>query len=141
MTRLCLILAVFCSLATPSASAEKPNVIIMMPDDMSFNDLSFYDADGPRTPRLDRLAGESVRLTDFHVSPTCSPTRAALMTGRYNDATGVWHTILGRSVMHRDEVTMADVFQANGYGTSIFSKWHLGPQETASHRPHDAATL
>jgi len=76
-----------------------------------------------------------VRLTDFHVSPTCSPSRASIMTGRYNDASGVWHTILGRYFLRTNEVTMADVFKANGYRTALFSKWHLG--DSYPFRPKD----
>ena len=108
------------------AAAPRPNVLLVMPDDLSFGDFSYYNAQGPRTPNIDRLARESVRLTDFHVSPTCSPTRAALMTGRYNDATGVWHTIKGRELLRADEVTMAEVFRANGFATALIGKWHLG---------------
>lgn len=112
--------------AAPAAPAVRPNVVLIMPDDVSWDDFSFFNPKGPRTPHIDGLARTSVRLTDFHVSPTCSPTRAALMTGRYNDATGVWHTIVGRYFLRVDEVTMADIFKANGYRTALFGKWHLG---------------
>ena len=81
---------------------ERANVIIVIPDDISHNAFSYYKADGPRTPHIDSFAAESVRLTDFHVSPTCAPTRAALMTGRFNDVTGVWHTIYGRNQLRKD---------------------------------------
>ena len=120
--------AAFCVSIADSAPVGKnnANVIVIMPDDMSFNDLTFYNGHGPRTPALDQLGRQSLRFTDFHVSPTCSPTRAALLTGRYNNATGVWHTILGRSQLHHEEVTIADVFRTNGYSTAMFSKWHLG---------------
>jgi len=114
-------------LSTLSAvAAPRPNVLFIMPDDLSYDDYSCYNPKGPRTPHMDTLGQEGVRLTDFHVSPTCSPSRAACMTGRYTDDTGAWHTVLGREFMWADEVTMADVFKANGYGTAIFSKWHLG---------------
>jgi arylsulfatase A-like enzyme len=121
--------------ASAAGAAARPNVLIIMPDDISYDDFSRYNPAGPRTPHLDALAAESVRLTDFHVSPTCSPTRAALMTGRYNDATGVWHTILGRYFLRPGEVTMADVFKANGYRTALFGKWHLG--DNYPFRPQD----
>ena len=103
-------------LQVSGVSAGPTNVLIILPDDLSYQDFSFYNhqPDAPRTPNIDRLAGESVRLTDFHVSPTCSPSRASIMTGRYNDACGVWHTILGRYFLRTNEVTMADVFKANG---------------------------
>ncbi len=61
-----------------------------------------------QTLHLDRMRAESVRLADFHVGPTCSPTRAGLMTGRYCNCTGVWHTLGGRSLLRRDEVTLAE---------------------------------
>lgn len=75
---------------------------------------------------MDALHAESVRLTDFYVDPTCSPTRAVLLTGRYSTKTGVWHTINGRSMMRTEELTMAEVFKANGYATAMIGKWHLG---------------
>ncbi|MBI1372823.1 MAG: sulfatase-like hydrolase/transferase [Phycisphaera sp.] len=118
-----------------TALAAPANVLFIMPDDLSYDDYSLYNADGPRTPNVDKLSRECVRLTDFHVSPTCSPSRAAFMTGRYTDDTGAWHTVLGREFMWADEVTMADVFKANGYSTAIYSKWHLG--ESYPFRPQD----
>lgn len=116
-------------------SQDRPNVIFVIPDDISHNAFSYYKTDGPQTPNIDKLAGESVRFTDFHVSPTCAPTRAALMTGRFNDVTGVWHTIFGRNQLRSDEITMADVFKANGYATGLFFKWHLG--DNYPFRPKD----
>jgi arylsulfatase A-like enzyme len=121
--------------AASDLAADRPNVVFIMPDDISYDAVSYYNKKGPRTPNLDRLARRSVRLTDFHVSPTCSETRAALLTGRYNNATGVWHTYVGRSLLRGDEVTVADVFQANGYATGLFGKWHLG--ENYPSRPKD----
>jgi len=119
-----------------SAGTErKPNVILVMTDDQGYGDLSYHGNKILKTPNLDRLHDQSTRLTDFHVSPTCSPTRAALMTGRYCNRTGVWHTIMGRSLIRRDEVTMADVFKSSGYRTGIFGKWHLG--DNYPFRPHD----
>jgi len=116
-------------LGAPAADDRPANVLIIMPDDLSYNNFSYYNhqTNAPRTPNIDRLGGESVRLTDFHVAPTCSPSRSQLLTGRYDDACGVWHTIMGRYFLHTNEVTMADVFKANGYRTAMFGKWHLGP--------------
>jgi arylsulfatase A-like enzyme len=68
----------------------------------------------------------SVRLENFHVDPTCAPTRASLMTGRYSARVGVWHTIIGRNLLREDETTLAEVFRDAGYRTGIFGKWHLG---------------
>ncbi len=117
-----------------SASAA-PNVLLVMTDDQGYGDLGCHGNAEIRTPNLDRLHGESVRFTDFHVSPTCSPTRAALMTGRYNNRVGVWHTIMGRSILPGPEVTMAEAFGANGYRTGMFGKWHLGDNYPS--RPQD----
>lgn len=114
---------------------ERPNVIFVMPDDISHNAFSYYKENGPQTPNIDKLASESVRLTDFHVSPSCSPTRAALLTGRPSDVVGVWHTINGRNMMRVDEITMADIFKLNGYATGLFFKWHLG--DNYPFRPKD----
>ena len=107
-----------------------------MPDDISHSAFTYYNPQSAsKTPHIDRLMANSVRLTDFHVSPTCSPTRAALLTGRYNDVTGVWHTIYGRSQLRADEITIADVFKHNGYATGMFFKWHLG--DNYPFRPKD----
>ncbi len=112
-----------------------PNVLLVMTDDQGYGDLSCHGNSEIRTPNLDRFHGESVRFTDFHVSPTCSPTRAALMTGRYNNRVGVWHTIMGRSILPGPEVTVAEAFQAHDYRTGIFGKWHLG--DNYPNRPQD----
>ena len=88
-----------------------------------------------KTPNLDEFARQSVRLKNFYVSPVCSPTRASLLTGRYNYRTGVVDTYLGRAMMHPDEVTLAEMLAAAGYRTGIFGKWHLG--DNAPLRPID----
>jgi arylsulfatase A-like enzyme len=84
---------------------------------------------------LDKFYKQSVRLTDFHVGPTCAPSRSGLMTGRYANRVGVWHTIGGVSILREKEVTMANVFQNNGYETGMFGKWHLGDNYPS--RPQD----
>ena len=78
------------------AAAEKPNIIFVLTDDQGYGDLSCHGNPVLKTPNLDRLHAEGVRFTDFHVSPTCSPTRSALMTGRHEFKNGVTHTILER---------------------------------------------
>ena len=103
-----------------------PNVILIITDDQGYGDIAAHGNPVVQTPALDRLHATSIRLTDFHVDPTCSPTRAALMTGRYSTRTGVWHTIMGRSLMAPQEVTLAELFQSSGYRTGIVGKWHLG---------------
>jgi len=121
--------------AGQQANHKSPNVIVVITDDQGYGDLGCHGNEIIRTPNLDALYEQSVRLTDFHVGPTCAPTRAALMTGHYCNRTGVWHTIMGRSLLRRDEVTMADVFGAGGYRTAIFGKWHLG--DNFPFRPQD----
>ncbi|MEM9589235.1 MAG: sulfatase-like hydrolase/transferase, partial [Planctomycetota bacterium] len=101
-------------------------MIIVITDDQGYGDIGAHGNTMINTPEMDRLWSESVRLTDFHVDPTCSPTRSALMSGRYSNRTGVWHTILGRSFMSPNELTLAEIFKANGYRTGMFGKWHLG---------------
>jgi arylsulfatase A-like enzyme len=108
------------------ASRRRPNVILILTDDQGYGDLGCHGNTLARTPNLDRLHAQSTRLTDFHVDPTCSPTRSALLTGLYSHRVGVWHTVMGRNFLRRDAVTMADVFRASGYRTGIFGKWHLG---------------
>jgi arylsulfatase A-like enzyme len=122
----CALLLAAMLLVSPVAAARQPNIVLVMSDDMGYGDLGCHGNTMIRTPHLDRLHDESVRLTNFHVDPTCSPTRAALMTGRYSTRTGVWHTIMGRSLMYADEVTLAEVLSQAGYRTGIFGKWHLG---------------
>lgn len=104
----------------------RPNIIIVMPDDMGYGDLGATGNPVIRTPHLDRFAKESAELTNFYVSPVCSPTRASLMTGRYNYRTRCIDTFKGRSMMEPDEVTMAEALKEEGYATGIFGKWHLG---------------
>lgn len=143
---LCVAVVVLASAAfSPATAADSagplsdasavPNVILILTDDQGYGDLACHGNTQLQTPALDRLHAESVRLTNIHVDPTCSPTRAALMTGRYSSRTGVWHTIMGRSILHRDEVTLAQLFAAAGYRTGIFGKWHLG--DNFPSRPQD----
>ncbi|MGD1890437.1 MAG: sulfatase-like hydrolase/transferase, partial [Cyclobacteriaceae bacterium] len=110
-------------------TVSRPNVIIVVTDDQGYGDMSCHGNPHLPTPNIDLLYSQSTRLTDFHVSPTCAPTRAALLTGHYSNRTGVWHTIGGRSLLREGEVTIADVMAENGYATGIFGKWHLGDNE------------
>ena len=114
---------------------RKPNVVLILTDDQGYGDMSCHGNPVLTTPAIDTLYRDAVRLTDFHVDPCCSPTRAALMTGRYSSRVGVWHTVQGRSLLRAEETTMADVFAANGYRTGMFGKWHLG--DSYPFRPHD----
>ncbi len=115
-------------------AGSRPNIIFVMTDDQGMGDLSCLGNPDLKTPNLDRLYRMSTRLTDFHVSPTCAPTRAALMSGRHEFKNGVTHTILERERMALSTVTIAEVLRAAGYRTGIFGKWHLGDQEP--YQPH-----
>ena len=131
---LTLALFVLCAMVS-SLQAERPNVVLVMTDDQGYGDLSCNGNPTLKTPNLDELFGESVRLQDYHVSPTCSPTRSALLTGHWTNRTGVWHTIMGRSMLREDEVTIGQVFKDAGYATGMFGKWHLG--DNYPFRPED----
>ena len=131
-----LILLVFAGWTLPAMAKEsQPNVIVVITDDQGYGDVGAHGNSMIQTPNLDVLHSQSVRLTDYHVDPTCSPTRSALMTGRYSTRTGVWHTIMGRSLMSSQEYTVAEVFRDGGYTTGMFGKWHLGDNYPV--RPQD----
>lgn len=123
------------ALLAREAMAAPPNVVIVITDDQGYGDLSCHGNPVLKTPNIDALHAESVRLTDYHVSPTCSPTRSAFVTGHWTNRTGVWHTIMGRSMLRENEVTMGAMFKAAGYATGMFGKWHLG--DNYPFRPED----
>ena len=112
-----------------------PNVVVFVTDDQGIGDFSGSGHPLIRTPFLDRLAAGSPRVERFYVSPVCSPTRASLMTGRWNYRTGVVDTWIGRSMMRPEERTLGEVWSEVGYVTGIFGKWHLG--DCAPMRPQD----
>lgn len=114
---------------------DKPNVIVILVDDQGYGDIAALGNPYIKTPHIDQLHASSSRFTDYHASPTCSPTRAALMTGHHNNRTCVWHTVNGRSLILERETTMAQIFKDNGYSTGIFGKWHLG--DNYPFRPQD----
>jgi len=117
------------------ADDEPPNVVLVITDDQGYGDLSCHGNPVLKTPNLDRLYDESVRLVDYHVAPTCSPTRAALVTGHWTNRTGVWHTSGGRSLLLEGEVTIGRIFHDAGYATGMFGKWHMG--DNYPFRPED----
>ncbi len=108
------------------AVAERPNVILMMTDDQGSGDFGIAGNKAIETPHLDAMAQRGASMTTFYVSPVCSPTRACLMTGRYNYRTRCIDTYVGRSMLDPDETTVAEMLAQAGYATGAFGKWHLG---------------
>lgn len=115
--------------------AERPNVIIVITDDQGYGDLGCHGNPAACTPELDALHGQSVRLTDFHAAPMCTPTRGQLLTGLDAARNGAVNVSSGRTLLRADLPTMADLFRANGYRTGLFGKWHLG--DNYPYRPQD----
>ena len=130
-----LIAAVILVLVQPGLAADKPNVVFVITDDQGYGDLSCHGNPILKTPELDELYQQSIRLTDYHVSPTCAPTRGALMSGHYTNRCGPWHTIMGRSFLFEGEKTLGAAFHDSGYATGMFGKWHLG--DNYPFRPED----
>ena len=114
---------------------SRPNIVFVITDDQGYGDLGHTGNPIIKTPSIDKFASDAVNLTNYHVGTTCAPTRAGLLTGRNCNRNGVWHTIMGASMLNREEVTMADVLQGNGYKTGMFGKWHLG--DNSPFRPHE----
>ena len=110
-------------------------MILVITDDQGYGDLGCNGNPVIQTPNIDKLRAQGIQLDNYHVDPTCAPTRSALMTGRYSDRVGVWHTVQGRNMLRAREVTLADIFSQNGYATGLFGKWHLG--DCYPYRPED----
>jgi arylsulfatase A len=122
---LCSLLLAFVPISNTSA-ADSPNIVLIMTDDQGYGDLGFHGNDKIDTPVLDRLASQSVRFDRFFVCPYCTPTRAALMTGRYPLRTGAAAVTRGLETVRSREVTIAEVLRSAGYATGCFGKWHIG---------------
>ena len=120
--------------AAEPLAGKKPNVVFILTDDQGYGDISAHGNPVLKTPNMDRLHAEGVRFTDFHVSPTCAPTRSALLTGRHEFKNGVTHTILERERLTLKATTLAQVLKTAGYTTGIFGKWHLGDE--AEYQPN-----
>ncbi|MDE0104767.1 MAG: sulfatase [Bryobacterales bacterium] len=129
-------LAAIAALAIGAAtSARAANAVLIVSDDQGYADISCYPgADEARTPNIDRLAAEGVRFTNGYAScPVCAPTRAGLLTGRYQQRFGFYEASDSRAGLPTDEVTLANLLQDAGFATGVFGKWHLG--YTPEHRP------
>jgi arylsulfatase A-like enzyme len=135
--------ALSCWLGTGSALAQlvnvkrKPNIVVIFIDDMGYGDIEPFGSKTNKTPRLNRMAAEGIRLTSFYVAaPCCTPSRAALMTGCYPKRVGLATDSQGRVVLfpkahyglNPGEKTIASVLKDAGYATGCFGKWHLGDQ-------------
>lgn len=114
------------SLIATAALAKQPNIIVVMTDDQGYPELSVHGNPILKTPHLDRLHGQSLRLEDYHVSPMCAPTRGQLMTGLDAARNGATNVSSGRALLRPEIPTMANFFGDAGYTTGIFGKWHLG---------------
>jgi arylsulfatase A-like enzyme len=127
------------SCSVPSVSVreagDRPNFVLVFIDDMGYGDIGAFGSTTNRTPRIDAMAEEGMKLTSFYAHPVCTPSRAALMTGCYpmrnGLQTGFWHPVLmpgDPQGIHPDETTVAEVLRQRGYATGIVGKWHLGDQ-------------
>ena len=125
-----------CPVLAGAGLPKRPNLVVVMADDMGYGDASCYGNKAFQTPHLDRLAAEGLLFTDFHSSGSvCSPTRAGLLTGRYQQRAGIPGVINADPKANRHhglmplEVTFAELLRAEGYRTAVFGKWHLGYQK------------
>lgn len=112
--------------STNVGAAERPNVVLIMTDDQGYGDFGATGNPIIETPNIDTMASRSASMSTFYVCPVCAPTRASMMTGRYNYRTRAIDTYVGRAMMEPEEVTLAEVLSSAGYATGIFGKWHLG---------------
>ncbi len=131
---LTVLIVSFFSQSVQGLEGERPNIILVITDDQGYGPVGRHGHPWIETPNLDTLYDSSVRFTRFLVSPTCSPTRSALMTGRHPMKNGITHTILERERMTLDATILPQVLGQAGYTTGIFGKWHLGDEEP--YQPH-----
>lgn len=109
-----------------AAPVARPNVLVILTDDQGYGDFSCHGNPVLKTPEMDKIHSESVRFTDFHCAPMCTPTRGQLLSGQDALRNGATSVTAGRAVLRRGIPTMADVLRSSGYRTGVFGKWHLG---------------
>ncbi|MDW7691208.1 arylsulfatase [Flammeovirgaceae bacterium SG7u.111] len=130
-----LIIALLGSVNVLMAQSKKPNIIFIITDDQGMGDLACTGNPYIKTPNIDKFYSDAVRFTNYHVSTTCAPTRASVMSGRHSNRVNVYHTINGRSLLFDDEVILPQVLAQNGYTNAMYGKWHLG--DNYPFRPED----
>jgi len=134
--KLITLITIFFACCLPVGNAAKqPNVVLILTDDQGYSDVGFNGNPIVQTPILDAFAADAVVFDRFYANPVCSPTRAALMTGRYAYRTGVLETQEGLSILPPSEITIAEALKGAGYRSGLFGKWHLG--DNAPARPMD----
>ena len=143
--RITLALVVGCLSALPAAAQSsapaRPNVILIVTDDVGYGDIGSYGAPDAKTPSIDSLARDGVRLTDFYAAPVCTPTRAALISGRYQQRFRLEHAIPGRTTggetgLPATGYSLPQLLKSNGYSTGLIGKWHLGYKSQFSPNAH-----
>lgn len=139
MRFLLALFSIFICFSAASSAADlagsRPNIVLIITDDQGYGPVGKHGHPWIKTPNLDTLHDTSTRFDRFLVSPTCSPTRAALMSGRHPMKNGITHTILERERMNPETITLPSILRDAGYTTGIFGKWHLGDEDT--HQPHN----